>query len=223
MPRRSRKARARCSSIVVVVLLPGGGHAVRGGEDGLQDGLALGSFSAMAMPATPMRGRSSKTSYRCRGCSPRIGGGALGGEEVAGGEVQQGGLAGAVGAEDDPALALLDRPGDLVHQSPSVADHGYVHQLQYIAHERVVSPCSVESRRRVRLWAQPPGENLRHRSERSRSFGPVPRLGACFRNHAQGGWPHGEMPCWPDWCRRTTRRSPIVGEDAVHRVEGLPG
>src|SRR5690606_8609201 len=83
------------------------------------------------------------------------GGGALAGEEVAGGDVEQGGLAGSVGAEDDPALALLDRPGDLVHQSPALADHGYVLKLQNIAHERVVSPCSVAGLGcRVRLWAR---------------------------------------------------------------------
>ena len=74
----------------------------------------------------------------------------------------------------------------------------------------------------MRLWAQPPGKTYAT-GRALRSIGPVPRLGPCFRNHAQDGWPHGEMPCWPDLSRRTTRRSPIVGEDAVHRVEGLPG
>ena len=175
----------------------------------------LGSFSAMAIPAMPMRGRSSKTSTLPRVLAEDRGG-ALGGEEVAGGDVQESGLAGAVGAEDDPALPLLDRPGDLVHQSASVADHGYVHQLQYIAHERVVSP--LQSRdRRVRLWAQPPGKTYAT-GEWSSPQVRFPRLGPCFRNHAQDGWPHGETPFWPDLCRRTTRRSPIVG-----RGRGAPG
>ena len=44
-----------------------------------------------------------------------------------------------------------------------------------------------------------------------------------LRNHAQGGWPHGEMRCWPDLSRRTTRRSRSSGRTRVHRVAGLPG
>ena len=51
----------------------------------------------------------------------------------------------------------------------------------------------------------------------------VLRLGPCSRNHVQDGWPHGEMPFWPDLSRRMTPRIAIVGDDAVHRVEGLPG
>ena len=140
----------------------------------------LGSFSAMAMPAMPMRGRSSKTSHARRGCSPRIVAVPVAGEEVAGGDVQQGGLAGAVGAEDDPALALLDRPGDLVHQSPALADHGYVHQLQNIAHERVVSPCSVGldvSRRPCACGRSPQGK-------------PTPPVGWSVPSVRSLGWGH---------------------------------
>src|SRR5690606_9205095 len=143
---------------VLVLLLPAGGHAVGGGEHGLQDRLLLGELVGHGEAGHADAGAQFEDVRA--GCAEGLAedrGGSLAGVEVAGGDIEQGGLAGAVGAEDDPALTLLDRPGDLVHQSPALADHGYVLKLQNIAHERVVSPCSVAGLgSRLRLWLGPP-------------------------------------------------------------------
>ena len=149
-------------------------------------------------------------------------GGAGGREEVAGGEVEEGGLAGAVGAEDDPALALLDRPGDLVHQSASVADHGYVHQLQYIAHERVVSPCS-----RLEFVACACGRSPQGKPTPPvgvvQPSGPVPRLGAMLSEPRSGRLAAWGNALLAGFVSPDDAALAIVGDDAVHRVEGLPG
>jgi hypothetical protein len=47
--------------------------------------------------------------------------------DPASGQLEQGGLSGAVRSEDDPALTLLDLPGDVVNQrvvTPNHADAG---------------------------------------------------------------------------------------------------
>src|SRR5262245_54576251 len=152
------------------------------------------------------------------------GDGALAGEEVAGGDVQEGRFAGAVGSEDDPALALLDRPGDLVHQSPALPDHGYVLKLQNIAHERVVSPCSVTvsaSRLCVRVVGAALDE-IYATGRADHSIGPVLRVETCSRNRVQDALRHGETPFWPDLSHPTTPCSPSSARTPCTGWRGCP-
>ncbi|EGJ78349.1 putative ABC transporter ATP-binding protein [Streptomyces sp. Tu6071] len=173
---------------VLVRLLPRRRHAVGGGEDGLEDGLAAGQLLGHADSGDADAGAQLEDVDAAEAVAEDADG-AGGGEEVAGGHVEEGGLAGAVGAEDDPALPLLHGPGDLVDQSPALADHRYVHQFQYIAHERRVSHClsrlvaGVVGRRPPGMS---PGENLRHRPGEAVAC-PVLRLGGCALNHVPGG------------------------------------
>ena len=84
-----------------------------------------------------------------------------------------------------------------------------------------LSPIAVSASSRAPVGAAP-RENLRHRSV-GPLLGPVLRLGACSRNHAQDGWPHGEMPFWPDLSRRTTPRSPSSARTRCTGSRGCPG
>jgi hypothetical protein len=47
------------------------------------------------------------------------------------GQLQQGGLAGPVRADDDPPLIQLDGPVDIVEQHLVAAPHGHPDQLQH--------------------------------------------------------------------------------------------
>ena len=92
-----------------------------------------GIRSARAADASPIRGRSSKTST-APSTSPSTPADTAGGVHPPGGELQQGGLAGAVGAEDDPALALLDLPGDVVEQGRLTPHHAHSGELKDVTH-----------------------------------------------------------------------------------------
>ena len=61
------------------------------------------------------------------------------GVDLGGGDLQQRGLAGAVGAEHDPALVLLDRPRDRVEQRRLAAAHGHLGELEDGGHGRTLS------------------------------------------------------------------------------------
>ncbi len=60
---------------------------------------------------------------------------AIGGVDARGGQLQERRLARAVGADDDPALALLDRPGDVAKQSVAATGHANSGKFHDIAHD----------------------------------------------------------------------------------------
>ena len=77
----------------------------------------------------PIRGRSSKTST-VPSTSSRMPGDARGRVDLGRGDLQQRGLAGAVGPEDHPALVLLDRPVDRVEQHRLASPDGHAGELE---------------------------------------------------------------------------------------------
>ena len=90
-----------------------------------------GMRSASAGAVSPMRGRSSNTSTVPR-TSPRIPATPCG-VDLCRRDLEQRCLAGAVGAEDDPAFVLLHLPGDAVEEPRSAADDADVGELEYCA------------------------------------------------------------------------------------------
>ena len=79
--------------------------------------------------SSPIRGRSSKTST-VPSTSPRMPATPDGRVDLRRADLDQRGLAGAVGTEDDPALVLLDRPVDAVEQGRRPAPDGDVGELE---------------------------------------------------------------------------------------------
>ena len=57
-----------------------------------------------------------------------------GGVHARGGDLQQSGLAGPVGAEDHPAFAFLDLPGDVVEEAVMAAHHADAREGEHITH-----------------------------------------------------------------------------------------
>ena len=57
------------------------------------------------------------------------------GVDAASSQLQQGGLSGPVRSEDDPALAFLDLPGDVVEQRVATADHADAGEFEDVAHD----------------------------------------------------------------------------------------
>ena len=92
-----------------------------------------GIRSARAALVSPIRGRSSKTST-VPSTSPRMPATPGGRVDLRGRDLQQRGLAGAVGAEDHPALVLLDRPVDAVEQGGLAPPDGDVGELEHGVH-----------------------------------------------------------------------------------------
>ena len=74
--------------------------------------------------------------------------------DLRGGDLEQRGLAGAVGAEDHPALVLLDRPGDPVEQGRLAPPDGHVGELEHGGHAR--HPIQTGARAAARAYRRRP-------------------------------------------------------------------
>ena len=100
---------------VVVLLAPAADHAVRRGDDDVVHALAardpLGERGAGEADPGPQLEHVDGAEHLLE--DP---GDARGRVDLRGGDLEQRGLAGAVGAEDHPALVLLDHPVDRVEQ-----------------------------------------------------------------------------------------------------------
>ena len=103
--------------------------------------------SASAALARPIRGRSSKTStapeHLAEDLRPRPEVGWICGA----GDLQQRGLAGAVGPEDHPALVLVDHPVEAVDDRASAAEDGHLAEVEHLDH--AAHPTRAQPRRRA--------------------------------------------------------------------------
>ena len=181
----------------VVLLAPAAQHAVRRGHDDVLHQLAArdpvgegGAGQADAGTQVEDVDGAEHLAEDARDAGGRV--------QLGRGDLQQGGLAGAVGADQHPALVLLDRPVDVVeqrrlataHRETCTLDHG-----AHAAHPIQRGPRSRRPRRIVssRVTRTPPVRPPRlvddRLAARRRGHRPRPRRRHPRRPRARGGGP----------------------------------
>ena len=133
------------------------------------------------------------------------------------GDLEQRGLAGAVGAEDHPALVLLDRPVDPVEQGGLAPPDGHAGELEDGVHVLCGLP------RARRSWTPDLG------GAAGATAGPRRAAAAYARRVSSSALPlSARFALWfSAWVAGRASlddtRDAIVGDDAAHDVVGLPG
>ncbi len=152
---------------------------------------------------------------------------AAGRVDLCGRDLQQRGLAGAVGAEHHPALVLLDRPVDPVDQRGLPPPDADVGELENGVHGRCGPPCRRICGAHVARRGQPNGPVARPRGD-----GPDPARPNRLRSLVAVSTPQLPLSMrfalwFTAWASGAASlddtRDAIVGDDAAHDVAGLPG
>jgi hypothetical protein len=119
--------------VALVAFAPPAGYAIGGGDHDVQDDLVLRDLGGECCGGKADPGAEFKNVNAAQGLieNPRSAAARM---QPGGGDLEERGLAGAVGAKDDPAFAFVDLPVNLVQQGLLASDNADGSQFQNITH-----------------------------------------------------------------------------------------